>query len=70
MAKRVYDLENRLIEFTARVIDVAESLSLTRAGNYIASQLIRCGMAPPLLFGEAQAAESPDDFIHKRKVVF
>ena len=26
-------------------------------------------MAPPLLYGEAQAAESPDDFIHKMKVV-
>ena len=69
MAKRVYDLENRLIEFAARVIDVVESLPNTRAGNYIAGQLIRCGMAPPLLYGEAQAAESTDDFIHKMKVV-
>jgi four helix bundle protein len=31
--------------------------------------MIRCGLAPPLLYGEAQAAESPDDFIHKMKVV-
>ena len=69
MAKRVYDLENRLIEFAARVIDVVESLPHTRAGNYIIGQLIRCGIAPPLLYGEAQAAESPDDFIHKMKVV-
>lgn len=69
MAKRVYDLEDRLIEFAARVIEVVESLPDTRAGNYIAGQFIRCGMAPPLLYGEAQAAESPDDFIHKMKVV-
>jgi four helix bundle protein len=69
MAKRVYDLEERLIEFSARVIEVVEALPNTRAGNYIAGQLIRCGIAPPLLYGEAQAAESPDDFIHKMKVV-
>jgi len=69
MAKRVYDLEYRLIEFAARVIEVVENLPDARAGNYIAGQLIRCGMAPPLLYGEAQAAESPDDFIHKMKVV-
>lgn len=69
MAKRIYDLEDRLIEFAVRIIEVVESLPVTRAGNYIAGQLIRCGMAPPLLYGEAQAAESPDDFIHKMKVV-
>ena len=58
MAKRVYDLEERLIEFSARVVEVVEALPNTRAGNYIAGQLIRCGLAPPLLYGEAQAAES------------
>jgi four helix bundle protein len=69
MAKRVYDLENRLIDFAARIIDVVEALPNTRSANYIAGQLNRCGLAPPLLYGEAQAAESPDDFIHKMKVV-
>jgi four helix bundle protein len=69
MAKRIYDLEERLIEFSARVVEVVEALPATRAGNYIAGQLIRCGLAPPLLYGEAQAAESPDDFVHKMKVV-
>lgn len=69
MAKRVYDLENRLIEFAARVIDVVEALPNTKAANYISGQLNRCGLAPSLLYGEAQAAESRDDFIHKMKVV-
>ncbi len=41
----------------------------SRAGNYIAGQMIRCGVAPALLYGEAQSAESRDDFIHKMKVV-
>lgn len=69
MTERVYDLEDRFIAFSARVVDVVESLPKTRAANYIAGQLIRCGLAPALLYAEAQAAESPDDFIHKMKVV-
>ncbi|NOT51724.1 MAG: four helix bundle protein [Chitinophagaceae bacterium] len=69
MATRVYDLEERLIEFGTRIVDVVESLPNKRAGNYIAGHLIRCGLAPPLLYGEAQASESSDDFIHKMKVV-
>lgn len=69
MAKKKYDLEDRLVDFVARVIDVVEALPKTRTGNYIASQLIRCGIAPALLYGEAQRTESRDDFIHKMKVV-
>ncbi len=69
MAQRIYDLEDRLVEFASRIIDVVESLPDTRAGNYIAGQLIRCGRAPALLYGEAQGAESPDDFVHKMKIV-
>jgi len=41
----------------------------TRAGNYIAGQLIRCGLAPALLYGEAQSAESREDFVHKMKII-
>ena len=69
MAQRIYDLEDRLVEFASRIIDVVENLPDTRAGNYIAGQLIRCGLAPALLYGEAQGAESPDDFFHKMKIV-
>lgn len=69
MAQRIYDLEDRLVEFACRIIDVVENLPNTRAGNYIAGQLIRCGLAPALLYGEAQGAESSDDFVHKMKIV-
>ena len=65
---RKYDLEDRLIEFASRIIDVVESLPNTRAGNYIAGQMIRCGIAPSFLYGEVQGAESRDDFIHKMKI--
>ncbi len=69
MPGRVFDLEDRLVDFSSRIIDIVEALPTSRAGNYIAAQLIRCGLAPSLLYGEAQAAESRDDFIHKMKIV-
>jgi len=60
-----FDLENRLIDFTCRMIDVVESLPNTRAGGYMASQLIRSCHSPALNYAEVQAAESRNDFIHK-----
>ena len=69
MAERKFDLEDRLVEFASRIVDVVEALPKTRAGNYIAGQLIRCGLASSLLYGEAQSAESREDFIHKMKVI-
>lgn len=65
--EKKYDIEDRLIAFASDVIDIVDSLPNTRAANYIAGQLIRCGLAPVLLYGEVQAAESRDDFIHKLK---
>jgi four helix bundle protein len=66
---RNYDLEDRLINYTCRMIDVVESLPKTRSGNYMAAQLIKSCHSPAFNYSESQAAESPDDFIHKLKVV-
>jgi four helix bundle protein len=63
-----FDLEERLIDFAVRIIQVAESLPKTKIGNHIAGQLIRCGTAPAANYGEAQSAESRADFIHKIKI--
>ena len=60
-----YDLEDRLIEFASRVIDVVEALPKSVAGKHIAGQLVRCGTSPAFNYGEAQGAESTADFIHK-----
>ena len=65
---RVFDLEERLIDFAVRIIRIAESLPKTKVGNHIAGQLIRCGTSPAPNYGEAQSAESRADFIHKMKV--
>lgn len=69
MPEKVFDLEDRLVEFSCRIIELVDALPSTRAGNYVAGQLIRCGLAPALLYGEAQSAESRPDFIHKMKIV-
>ena len=60
-----YDLEERLLNFAARIFRLAEQLPNTRAGNHVAGQLLRSGTSPLPNHGEAQAAESRDDFIHK-----
>lgn len=51
------------------MIEVVEALPKTRTGNYLAGQIIRSCHSPTFNYGEAQAAESSDDFIHKLKVV-
>jgi len=60
-----YDLEDRLVNYTCRMIDVVEALPNSRAGNYIAGQLIKSCHSPAFNYGEARAAESRVDFIHK-----
>lgn len=71
MAKKVrtYDLEDRFVNYTCRMIDVVEALPDTRAGRYIAGQLIKSCHSPTFNYGEVQGAESRDDFIHKMSVV-
>ena len=66
--ERKYNLEERLIDFASDIIDVSEALPKTLAGNHLGSQLIRSGTSPALHYGEAQGAESRNDFIHKMKV--
>ena len=63
-----YDLEERLLEFAARIIRFADALPNSRAGQHVSSQVLRSGTAPMAHHGEAQAAESRNDFIHKMKI--
>ena len=64
-----FNLEDRLIEFAGIIIKITENLYTTRAGNHIAGQFVRSGTSPALLYGEAQSAESRNDFIHKLKII-
>ena len=64
-----FDLEQRLIAFAVRVMKVAEALPKTLAGQHVRGQILRSGTSPAPNYGEAQAAESRSDFIHKLKIV-
>jgi four helix bundle protein len=66
---RKFDLENRLVEFTIKITDVVESLPDSKVANYLGGQLLRSGSSPVLNYGEAQAAESRRDFIHKLRII-
>jgi len=68
LEERVFDLEDRLLDYAAAVIRLVEELPKTRAGNHVAGQLLRSGTSPLPNHGEAESAESPADFIHKLKV--
>ena len=63
-----YDLIERTIDFAVSIIQIADLLPKTKAGNHIASQIIRSGTSPAANYGEAQGAESRKDFIHKMKI--
>jgi len=67
-ARPKYDLEERLLEFTAGIVRLADSLPNTKAGNHIAGQLLRCGTSPLANHGEVEAAESRKDFLHKLRI--
>ena len=68
MSEERYDLEERLLEYAARIIRLAEQVNRTPAGLHVAQQFLRSGTSPLPNHGEAQAAESPRDFVHKLKV--
>jgi len=65
---KIYDLEERLMEYAATIIQITEQMKSTRAGNHLAGQLLRSGTSPLLNHGEAEGAESTRDFAHKLSI--
>ncbi|MEM0966816.1 MAG: four helix bundle protein [Verrucomicrobiota bacterium] len=63
-----YDLKKRLLKFSINVIQLTDEMTSSRAGNHVASQLLRSGTSAFPNHGEAQAAESRRDFIHKLRI--
>ncbi|HEV7781246.1 MAG TPA: four helix bundle protein [Chitinophagaceae bacterium] len=67
--KRKVDLEDRLVQFACMCLRVCLLLPGSKAGANLEYQLSKSGTAPALIYGEAQAAESRADFLHKMKMV-
>ena len=68
MTAQKYDLTERLLEYSASIIRLDEKLPNTRAASHVGGQLLRSGTSPLFNHGEAQAAESTKDFIHKMRI--
>ena len=62
------EVEDRLIEFASRIIDMVEAMPKSAAAKHLGGQILRSGTSPALNYGEVQAAESREDFVHKMKV--
>ena len=62
-------MEERFLEFAARICSLVEALPDTKTGRHIAGQMIRCGTSPAPNYAEACAAESRNDFTHKLGIV-
>jgi len=63
------ELENRLIHFSIQAVNLIKSLPEDRVTNHLGGQLLRSAISPALNYGEAQGAESRNDFVHKLGVV-
>jgi len=70
MSERVFDLEDRLLDFAARIIRVSESMKASPAGRHVGDQLLRSGTSPFANHGEAEGAESLNDFVHKLRICY
>ncbi|MEM7800809.1 MAG: four helix bundle protein [Chloroflexota bacterium] len=62
------NIQHRLIQFASRIVKVCKSLPKDQASRHIANQILRSGTSPAPNYGEARAAESKRDFVHKLKI--
>ena len=63
-----YDLQERLVKFSASIILNVGGLNKNFASEHLIKQLIRSSTSSALNYGEAQSAESRRDFVHKMKI--
>jgi four helix bundle protein len=62
-------LEDRLVQFAARIIRLSAELPKTTTGRHISLQILRCGTSSAANYAEARGAESRADFIQKLAIV-
>ncbi len=60
-----FDLEVRLLDYAADIVRFTDEMNRSPAGVHVAGQLLPSGTAALPNNGEAQAAESRADFVHK-----
>ena len=63
------EIENRLVKLAQGIELLARNLNNSYFAEQLSHQLIRSSTSAALNYGEAQAAESRKDFIHKTSIV-
>ena len=63
------DIQERLIDFAVESIRLSSTLNGSKEQRHVAGQILRSGTSPAPNYGDARAAESDNDFVHKLKVV-
>lgn len=63
------ELESRLIALSVNIENLCKSLDRSFMAEHLSKQVIRSSTSAALNYGEAQAAESKGDFIHKISIV-
>ena len=61
------DLKERLLDSSTGIIHLTKKVDNSEVGLHVAKQIPRSSTSPLANHGEAQAAESNKDFIHKLK---
>jgi four helix bundle protein len=69
MNEKKNPLSDRLLEFAASIIQIANALPNTVAGRHVGGQLVRAGTSCGSNYEEACGAESRSDFTHKMSIV-
>jgi four helix bundle protein len=68
-ASKANQLEKRLIKFASDILCLSARLPTTVQGRHVCTQILRSGTSTAANYGEARAAESRADFVHKLKIV-
>ena len=63
------EIEKRLVGYAVSIVEISKTLDGSYASTCMANQIIRSGTSVALNYGEAQGAESRNDFIHKNSIV-
>ena len=63
------ELENRLVNLSVNIEKLCGVMENSFLTEHLSRQVIRSSTSAALNYGEAQAAESKNDFIHKTSIV-
>ncbi len=63
------EIENRLVTLAQKINQICKSLDGSFMSDHLSKQIIRSSTSAALSYGEAQGAESKNDFIHKISII-